>query len=100
MARISFELELAGDRIEARISALAAESDERLRVQAMVMEMLPLDTERRAECEVWLAFTARALALGQRHRGSSPRRPRPTEGPRRGRPMSATPIGEPRCRHA
>jgi AcrR family transcriptional regulator len=58
---LSFALELVGDRIEARISALAPERDQRLRVQAMVEEMLPLDTERRAECEVWLAFTARAL---------------------------------------
>jgi AcrR family transcriptional regulator len=58
---ISFALELVGDRIDARISALAPGRDPRLRVQAMVAEMLPLDAERRAECEVWLAFTARAL---------------------------------------
>ena len=58
---LSFALELVGDRIDARISALAPERDQRLRVQVMVVEMLPLDTERRAECEVWLAFTARAL---------------------------------------
>lgn len=58
---LSFALERVGERIDERIHALEPRPDQRRHVQAMVEEMLPLDEERRAECEVWLAFTARAL---------------------------------------
>ncbi|HEY9410863.1 MAG TPA: TetR family transcriptional regulator C-terminal domain-containing protein [Jiangellaceae bacterium] len=58
---LSFALERVGERLDERIHALEPRPDQRRHVQAMVEEMLPLDAERRAECEVWLAFTARAL---------------------------------------
>lgn len=58
---LSFALERVGERLDERIHALEPRPDQRRHVQAVVEEMLPLDAERRAECEVWLAFTARAV---------------------------------------
>ena len=55
------------DRIESRLARLEPESDPRRRAERVLAELLPLDDERRAENELWLAFTSRALvdpALG------------------------------------
>jgi AcrR family transcriptional regulator len=49
------------DRIEARLAGLEPEPDPRRRAERALAELLPLDDERRAENEVWLAFTARAM---------------------------------------
>jgi hypothetical protein len=49
------------DRIEARIAALPDVADPRERAELVLAELLPLDAERRAENEVWLAFTAKSL---------------------------------------
>lgn len=49
------------DRIESRLAALGPEPDPRRRAERVLAELLPLDDERRAENEVWLAFTARAM---------------------------------------
>lgn len=49
------------DRIDARLAALAPEPDARRRAERVLLELLPLDDERRAENEVWLAFTSRAV---------------------------------------
>ncbi|MEV6810845.1 TetR/AcrR family transcriptional regulator [Micromonospora sp. NPDC051296] len=49
------------DRIESRLAALGPEPDPRRRAQRVLAELLPLDDERRAENEVWLAFTSRAM---------------------------------------
>ncbi|MCW3814032.1 TetR family transcriptional regulator C-terminal domain-containing protein [Micromonospora sp. DR5-3] len=57
---LGFALRLVGDRIEARLRAVDITGDQRHVVLAMIDEMLPLDRQRRGECEVWLAFTARA----------------------------------------
>jgi AcrR family transcriptional regulator len=48
------------ERIESRLATLASEPDPRRRAERVLVELLPLDDERRAENEVWLAFTARA----------------------------------------
>jgi AcrR family transcriptional regulator len=48
------------DRIEARFAALPPEPDPRRRAERALAQLLPLDAERRAENEVWLAFTSRA----------------------------------------
>ncbi|OKI64061.1 TetR/AcrR family transcriptional regulator [Micromonospora sp. CB01531] len=58
---LGFALRLVGDRIEARLRAVDVTGDQRRVVLAMIDEMLPLDRQRRGECEVWLAFTARAV---------------------------------------
>src|SRR3712207_1800224 len=49
------------ERIELRVARLPARDDPRQAAQSVLLELLPLDDERRAENEVWLAFTARAL---------------------------------------
>jgi AcrR family transcriptional regulator len=57
---LSFTLRAVIERIEARIAALPPEPDPRRRAESVLLELLPLDAERAAENEVWLAFTARA----------------------------------------
>ncbi|MBC6460603.1 TetR/AcrR family transcriptional regulator [Actinomadura sp. HBU206391] len=56
-----FALQLIIDRIEARIEALHTEPEPRRQAERVLAELLPMDAERRAENEVWLAFTARAM---------------------------------------
>jgi AcrR family transcriptional regulator len=58
---LSFAMGLVVERIESRIAALGRAADPRQAVEQVLYELLPLDDERRAENEVWLAFTARAL---------------------------------------
>jgi AcrR family transcriptional regulator len=57
-----FALGQAGDRIEERIGRLPASRTALGRLRAVVAELLPLDTARREEALVWLAFIARATA--------------------------------------
>jgi AcrR family transcriptional regulator len=58
---LAFAMRLVVERIEERIAALDRAADPRQAVEQVLHELLPLDDERRAENEVWLAFTARAL---------------------------------------
>jgi AcrR family transcriptional regulator len=58
---LAFAMRLVVERIEARLAALERAGDRRRAVEQVLFELLPLDDERRAENEVWLAFTARAL---------------------------------------
>jgi AcrR family transcriptional regulator len=58
---LDFAIELAAERIRQRVDALKLADDPRRAVEQLLSELLPLDDERRAEAEVWLAFTARAL---------------------------------------
>ena len=58
---LDFAIGLAAERIRQRVGALELADDPRRAVEQLLSELLPLDDERRAENEVWLAFTARAL---------------------------------------
>jgi AcrR family transcriptional regulator len=58
---LAFAMELVVERIEGRIATLDRPLNPREAVEQVLHELLPLDEERRAENEVWLAFTARAL---------------------------------------
>jgi AcrR family transcriptional regulator len=58
---LAFAMRLVVERIEGRIAAIDQATDPREAVEQVLHELLPLDDERRAENEVWLAFTARAL---------------------------------------
>ena len=58
---LGFAIQMVVERIEARVGALAPPADPREAVEQRLHELLPLDKERRAENEVWLAFTGRAL---------------------------------------
>jgi AcrR family transcriptional regulator len=59
---LAFALELVAERITRRVEALELSGDPRRDAELILQQLLPLDDERRAENEVWLAFTGRALA--------------------------------------
>src|SRR5688500_12554354 len=57
---LCFTLRLVIERIEHRIASLPPDPDPRRQAERTLTELLPMDAERAAENEVWLAFTARA----------------------------------------
>jgi AcrR family transcriptional regulator len=62
---LDFAMQMVVGRIEARVGALQPPDDPRRAVEQRLHELLPLDGERRAENEVWLAFAGRALVDSQ-----------------------------------
>ena len=58
---LAFAMELVTQRVGERIAALATEPDLRVQSERLLGQLLPLDEERRAEMQVWLAFTMRAV---------------------------------------
>ena len=58
---LCFAMQLVGDRARARVRALEPAADARRTAEQLLHQLVPLDDERRAESEVWLAFTGRAL---------------------------------------
>ena len=58
---LAFAMELVTRRVRDRVAALAPQSDVRAQAEQVLRELLPLDDERRAEMQVWLAFTMRAI---------------------------------------
>src|SRR4029450_10866237 len=58
---LCFAMQLVGARARARVAALEPAADPRRRAEQLLAELVPLDDERRAESEVWLAFTGHAL---------------------------------------
>ncbi|XRQ13501.1 TetR/AcrR family transcriptional regulator [Actinomadura welshii] len=59
---LAFTLRTIIERIEERIAAIPpADADPREHAARVLDELLPMDAERAAENQVWLAFTARAL---------------------------------------
>jgi AcrR family transcriptional regulator len=58
---LAFAMRLVVEQIECRIATLDRPTEPREAVEQVLHQLLPLDDERRAENEVWLAFTARAL---------------------------------------
>jgi AcrR family transcriptional regulator len=64
---LCFAMQLVGERARDRIRALEPVADVRQAAERLLHQLLPLDDERRAESEVWLAFTGHALVdPGQR----------------------------------
>jgi AcrR family transcriptional regulator len=60
---LAFAMRLVIERARRRIEALELSScGPRRAVETVLREVLPLDPERMAEAEVWLAFTGKALA--------------------------------------
>jgi AcrR family transcriptional regulator len=57
---LTFAMQLVIDRVRDRVQALDPQPDTTTTVLRTVEELLPLDDDRRAEAEVWLAFTVRA----------------------------------------
>jgi AcrR family transcriptional regulator len=58
---LCFAMQLVGDRARARVRTIQPSPDPRVTAERLLQELVPLDDERRAESEVWLAFTAHAL---------------------------------------
>lgn len=58
---MTFALRMVIDGIELRIAALDPTDDPHRHAVQVLGELLPLNSQRRAENEVWLAFTARAM---------------------------------------
>jgi AcrR family transcriptional regulator len=59
---IGFAMGLVAARVQERVAALAPVADIRADVERRLEQVLPLDAERLAEMEVWLAFWAHAQA--------------------------------------
>jgi DNA-binding transcriptional regulator YbjK len=58
---LAFAMELVVQRVSERVGQLWPSDDPRETAARILHEVLPLDDDRRAEMQVWLAFTARAL---------------------------------------
>ena len=58
---LAFAMELVARRVGERLEALPDTADVREWAEHALRELLPLDDERRAEMQVWLAFTMRAV---------------------------------------
>lgn len=55
-----FAMRMVIERIEGRLAKLDPDAEPRQAAEQFLSELLPLDSERREENEVWLAYTARA----------------------------------------
>jgi AcrR family transcriptional regulator len=58
---LRFAMELVVRRVTERVTALRPLGDPLATATSLVHQFLPLDADRRAEMEVWLAFSSRAL---------------------------------------
>jgi AcrR family transcriptional regulator len=58
---LAFAMELVVQRVTERIAAMVPWPDLHESARRALQEVLPLDDERRAEMQVWLAFTMRSL---------------------------------------
>jgi AcrR family transcriptional regulator len=58
---LAFAMELVVQRVTERVTALVPWPDREESARRTLHEVLPLDAERRAEMQVWLAFTMRSL---------------------------------------
>jgi AcrR family transcriptional regulator len=59
---LCFAMELVSRRVGERIRSLQPAGEPRTRAVRYLEEVIPLDEERQAEFEVWLAFVAQSLA--------------------------------------
>jgi AcrR family transcriptional regulator len=58
---LAFAMELVVQRVTERVGRLRPSDDPRETAARVLHEVLPLDADRRAEMQVWLAFTTRSL---------------------------------------
>jgi AcrR family transcriptional regulator len=58
---LAFAMELVVQRVTDRAAAIRPDGSPRELAARVLHEVLPLDAERRAEAQVWLAFTARSV---------------------------------------
>ena len=58
---LAFAMELVVQRVTDRVGAIRGDGAPRAIAAEVLQEVLPMDAERRAEAQVWLAFTTRSL---------------------------------------
>jgi len=58
---LAFSMQLVSDNVNERVSRIPFTGKPMEDIPLLMYEMLPLDEERSAEMEVWVAFTAKAL---------------------------------------
>jgi AcrR family transcriptional regulator len=58
---LRFAMDLVVQRVTQRLAALSPQADPLATAASLLHQFLPLDSDRRAEMEVWLAFASRAL---------------------------------------
>lgn len=59
---LAFSMRLVSDRVYERITKTAWCGEPRQDMEKIIAELVPLDDERLAECEVWMAFSGKAVA--------------------------------------
>ncbi|WP_409344371.1 TetR/AcrR family transcriptional regulator [Paenibacillus sp. MBLB4367] len=59
---LAFSMRLVSERVKNRVLSMNMSGNPRTDMEAILGELVPLDEERLAECEVWLAFVGSALA--------------------------------------
>ncbi|MEF3311805.1 TetR/AcrR family transcriptional regulator [Paenibacillus sp. GYB004] len=59
---LAFSMRLVSDRVYERITTTSWSGDPRQDMENIIAELVPLDDERLAECEVWMAFAGKAVA--------------------------------------
>ncbi|MFE4711715.1 MULTISPECIES: TetR/AcrR family transcriptional regulator [unclassified Paenibacillus] len=63
---LAFSMRLVSERAGERIRSMTFSGDPRCNAELLIGELLPLDEERRAEAEVWLAFVGGSVAASAR----------------------------------
>ncbi len=58
---LAFSMHLVSERIIQRMESLPPYNDPRKSIEALIEQIVPLDEERLAESQIWLAFTTFAL---------------------------------------
>jgi AcrR family transcriptional regulator len=59
---LAFSMKLVSDRVESRLRSREWNGDPRYVIEMIVAELVPLDDDRLAECQVWFAFAGKAIA--------------------------------------
>ncbi|MEF3306976.1 TetR/AcrR family transcriptional regulator [Paenibacillus sp. GYB003] len=59
---LAFSMRLVSERVENRLRSGTWDGDPRSALERIVAELVPLDEDRLAECEVWFAFAGKAIA--------------------------------------
>ncbi|MHA6481453.1 TetR/AcrR family transcriptional regulator [Paenibacillus sp. strain BS8-2] len=59
---LAFSMRLVSERVEKRIRSKTGSGDPFKDIEVIIRELVPLDEERLAECEVWLAFMGGSMA--------------------------------------
>ncbi|RNB85149.1 TetR family transcriptional regulator [Brevibacillus fluminis] len=65
---LTFSMRMVSERVNQRMTQLPLTNDLRTDIELVIAQLLPLDEERCAEAEVWLAFAGKAIVDPEIHR--------------------------------